>query len=76
MTNKQYLLDTNILIDFLKEVPSVVEKILQIGTHHCCISVLSLHELYYGHFLPERKEKITISKNLTGLILCLNISRC
>ena len=57
MTNKQYLLDTNILIDFLKEIPSVVEKILQIGTHNCCISVLSLHELYYGAQLAREKSE-------------------
>lgn len=58
MTNKRYLLDTNILIDFVKEVPSVVEKILQVGTHQCCMSVISLHELYYGAQLTrENKEE-------------------
>jgi tRNA(fMet)-specific endonuclease VapC len=57
MTNRQYLLDTNILIDFLKEVPSVVEKILQVGTQQCCISVLSLHELYYGAQLAREKRE-------------------
>ena len=58
MTNKRYLLDTNILIDFVKEVPSVVEKILQVGTHQCCMSVISLHELYYGAQLArENKEE-------------------
>ena len=57
MTNKQYLLDTNLLIDFVKEVPSVVEKILQVGTHRCCMSVLSLHELYYGAQLAREKKE-------------------
>ena len=55
--SKQYLLDTNILIDFLNEVPSVVEHILQVGTHRCCISVISLHELYYGAYLAKEKKK-------------------
>ena len=54
---KQYLLDTNILIDFLKEVPSVVEHILRVGTHQCCISVISLHELYYGAQLAREKKE-------------------
>ena len=58
MTNKRYLLDTNILIDFVKEVPSVVEKIILVGTRQCCISVISLHELYYGAQLArENKEE-------------------
>ena len=64
MTNRQYLLDTNILIDFLKEVPSVVEKILQVGTHHCCISVISLHELYYGAQLAKEKKEEYFSQEL------------
>lgn len=55
---KRYLLDTNILIDFLNEVPSVVNHVLQVGTHRCCISVISLHELYIGAYLArERKEE-------------------
>lgn len=54
---KQYLLDTNILIDFLKEVPSVVEHILQVGTHRCFISVISMHELYYGACLAREKNE-------------------
>lgn len=53
---KQYLLDTNILIDFLNEVPSVVEHILHVGTRQCCISVISLHELYYGAYLAGEKK--------------------
>lgn len=56
MKNKQYLLDTNILIDFIKEVPSVVEHILQVGTHRCCMSVISLHELYFGANLAGEKK--------------------
>lgn len=54
---KQYLLDTNILIDFMNEVPSVVEHILQVGTHRCCISVISLHELYFGAYLAREKKE-------------------
>ena len=58
MKTKQYLLDTNILIDFIKEVPSVVEHILQVGTHRCCMSVIFLHELYIGAYLAgEKKEE-------------------
>ena len=56
MNNKHYLLDTNILIDFLQEVPSVVEHVLHAGTQQCCMSVISLHELYYGAYLAGEKK--------------------
>ena len=55
-TNKKYLLDTNILIEFLEETPSVVEHVLRVGSHQCCMSVISLHELYYGAYLAKEKN--------------------
>lgn len=64
---KQYLLDTNILIDFLKEVPSVVEHILRVGTHQCCISVISLHELYYGAQLAREKKEEYYTRELNKI---------
>ena len=58
MNNKKYLLDTNILIDFMEGVPAVVEHVLQVGTQQCCMSVISLHELYFGaHLAREKKEE-------------------
>lgn len=58
MKNKQYLLDTNILIDFMEGVPAVVEHVLQVGTQQCCMSIISLHELYFGaHLAREKKEE-------------------
>ena len=57
MRTKQYLLDTNILIDFLDGVPSIVEHVLSVGTNKCCISVISLHELYYGAYLAKEKKE-------------------
>ena len=64
MKTKQYLLDTNILIDFLNEVPSVVEHILHVGTQQCCISVISLHELYYGAHLAGEKKAENFAREL------------
>ena len=57
MKNKQYLLDTNILIDFMEDVPTVVEHVLQVGTQQCCMSVISLHELYYGAYNAKKKSE-------------------
>ena len=57
MKNKQYLLDTNILIDFMDGVPAVVDHVLQVGTRQCYMSVISLHELYYGAYLAREKSE-------------------
>lgn len=62
--NKKYLLDTNILIDFLDEVPSVVKHVLQVGTRRCCLSVISLHELYYGAYLAKEKKEEYYDKEI------------
>lgn len=62
--NKKYLLDTNILIDFLDEVPSVVKHVLQVGTRQCCLSVISLHELYFGAYLAREKKEEYYEKEI------------
>ena len=64
MKNKQYLLDTNVLIDFLDGVPAVVEHILKVGTRQCCISVISLHELYFGAYLAKEKKEEYFEKEM------------
>ena len=57
MKNKQYLLDTNILIEFMCGTPSVVNKIIQIGFDKCCTSVVSVHELYYGAYNAKKRSE-------------------
>jgi len=63
-TNKKYLLDTNILIEFLEETPSVVEHVLKVGSRQCCMSVVSLHELFYGAYLAKEKKKEYYDKEI------------
>lgn len=61
--NKQYLLDTNILIDILNGNPEVMEKLAHVGTQKCCMSTISLHELCYGAQLArEKKEEYFIKE--------------
>ena len=43
-----YLIDTNIVIDYLKGVKPVVDKISEVLEDNLQISVISLAELYYG----------------------------
>ena len=69
--NRKYLLDTNTLIDFLNEVPTVVNHILEVGTHQCCISVISLHELYYGAYLAREKKEDYFMRELEKINILL-----
>jgi tRNA(fMet)-specific endonuclease VapC len=64
MENKQYLLDTNILIEFMKGNSAVVEHILKAGTEHCCMSVVSLQELYFGAYKAREKKQEYYEKEL------------
>ena len=55
-TDKKYLMDTNTLIEFNWGTPSVVDQILKVGIDVCCISVISLCELYYGAYYAKTKK--------------------
>ena len=56
MENKQYLLDTNILIEFVHGNRDIIDRILHIGFNHCCMSIISLQELYYGAYNTPNKK--------------------
>ena len=64
MKNKQYLLDTNILIDFLDGVPSVIEHVLKAGVKTCYVSSVSIHELFYGAYLAKEKKEEYYNKEI------------
>ena len=55
--NDIYLLDTNICIFLLKNKYGIREHIQKIGQEHCCISVITLVELYYGAAKSDRKDE-------------------
>lgn len=44
----KYLLDSNICIHLLRNRAEVVEAISKVGWNNCCISELTVVELYYG----------------------------
>lgn len=64
MKNKQYILDTNILIEFMKGNSTVVKHILEVGTECCCMSVVSLQELYFGAYKARAKKEEYYEKEL------------
>ena len=55
--NRKYLLDTCTLIEFNGGNPSVVRHVMEAGPELCCMSVISLHELYYGAFYAKEKKE-------------------
>ena len=50
MKKKQYILDTNIVIEFIHANSSVTNHLRAAGIKNCAISVLSLEELYFGAY--------------------------
>ena len=64
MKNKQYLLDTNTLIEINAGTPSVIKHLLAVGAERCCMSVISLYELYYGAHYAKRIKKDYYEKEM------------
>lgn len=54
---KQYLLDTNICIFFLRGLYEVPQRLEQIGRRNCHISEITVGELLYGAACSIQKEK-------------------
>ena len=54
---KQYLLDTNICIFFLRGLYDVPQYLKKIGRHNCHISEITVGELLYGAACSANKEK-------------------
>ena len=55
---RQYLLDTNVIIDMFKGNQRVQERIFRAEFHNCCISEITLAELYVGAFKGGRSKQL------------------
>ena len=71
MTSKQYLLDTNILIDILNNCPTVMEHLERVGIHRCCMFAISLHEFYFGAQLAREKKEEYYVKEMNKISLLI-----
>ena len=58
--SSKYLLDTNVIIEYLRHNISIAEHIKTVGIENCAISIITLQELYWGAF--EAPEKFLISE--------------
>ena len=54
----QFLLDTNVLIDMFKGNQRVQERIFRAEFYNCCISEITLAELYVGAFKGGRPKQL------------------
>lgn len=57
MAQQKYLLDSNICIHLMRMNAGVVNKIRQVGWNNCCISEMTVVELYYGAECSQQRDK-------------------
>ena len=67
----KYLLDTNVIIDFLSGVPEVVSHLREATLQECCMTGITLYELYYGAYLSSSGEKAV--KQIDSLASAISI---
>ena len=54
----KYLLDTNVIIDLMRNrEKSVAENLMAVGVSQCCMSDITLYELYCGAQMAENVEQ-------------------
>ena len=59
------LCDTNILIEFYKGNPEIVQELERVGLSNLSISIVTAGELYFG--ARDKRELTQIKKNLSLL---------
>lgn len=57
MYSQKYLLDSNICIHLLRNRPEVIEEIRRVKWSNCCISEMTVVELYYGAECSQQRER-------------------
>lgn len=74
MKRPLYLLDTNICIALLQNKRNVRERIREIGLNECCVSEITIAELFYGASKSQRKkEQIKDVEKITQLFYVVSI---
>lgn len=53
----KFLLDTNVVVHWLRNRHEVVQKISEVGVQRCFISEITLMELYYGAECSQRVQE-------------------
>lgn len=69
MGNRRYLLDTNVLIELIHGNRTVINHIIDVGISSCAISVISVHELYYGAYNTPSEKYFIQEMNRIKMLL-------
>lgn len=59
------LCDTDVLIEFYKNTPQILQELRHIGQHNLAISAITQAELYFGALNKPELEKI--KRHLSGI---------
>lgn len=71
---RQYLLDTNICVFFMRGKHKVSDRIEEIGRKNCCISEITVAELLYGAANCSRPEdRVRHTKQTLEFVSLLNV---
>lgn len=62
-----YLLDTNVIIEMLRGNRVIIDKINSVGIDNCCISEMSIAELYYGAVKGNKEKNFSDIKMIEKL---------
>lgn len=54
--NMMYQLDTNVVIQILRGDKAIIKRVYEVGIDNCCISEITIAELYYGAVKGNRKS--------------------
>ena len=73
MENKTFL-DTDFLIDFLRNKDFAVSFMKESEQNHICISIISLYELFYGAFKSQSSKKLISVEKLASRINIFGIN--
>ncbi len=67
----KYLLDTNVLIDILRGNRQVIDNLQRESISECCISDITVYELYYGAYKAMNPEEST--KMIDRLVMSIAV---
>lgn len=77
MAQQKYLLDSNICIHLLRRNEEVINKIREVGWTNCCISEMTVVELFYGAECSQQREKnLAEVQDFINAIEVLPLSSC
>ena len=69
-----YLLDTDVVVDYLRGRKNIVNKLIELSSEDLYISVINLAELFYGVYNSDKLSKhIKILSDFLADVEVLNI---